>query len=123
MKIKNIDADALLNLISKATKENTGVVGFALAKNYRLLNQELTEYYSFKQSLFQKYGKENEGVLVIEKETKEYVEYLKEISEYDNIEIDVDLMKVKEDDFKNSKLTGEEMIILMDYMLEQGGLW
>lgn len=122
MKIKNIYADFLKEVIFNAMKNNDGIVGYALAKNYRLLNQELIEYQDIKQKLFKKYGKDNEGTLIIEKDTKEYNEYLKEISKFDEIEIDIDFMKVDEEDFKNSKLTGEEMNILMDYMLEMEDL-
>ena len=118
MKLKTIQADNLLSAFSMMMKNCKGIVGYALAKNVRLLNTELTEYNNIKQELFRKYGEEDKGQLVIKKESDNFQKYLEEIKPYNDIEIEIDFMKVKEKDLIDSGLTGEEMYLLLDYIKE-----
>jgi len=96
----------LINLDS--LQECKGSIGFKIAYNIRKLSDELREYVQFKQELFKKYGEEVEGNLVINKESKNFPLFVKELNELDQ-EIEIPLMKFNEKDLVESGLTAKEM--------------
>lgn len=119
MKIKNKDAEALYITLSEIADKTSGLTGYAVARNLRILRDELTEYRAKKRELFQEYGQEKDGTFYIMKESPNFQKYEEEIRVYDEISADVDLMKVTGEELAKTELTGEQMFFLIDYMVEE----
>ena len=115
--MKISQADTLLNVLSTMLKTK-GIVGFKLARNYRMIEDELKEYTEVKRELFNKYGTEENGQLIIDKNSENYSLFLEEIKPYDEQEVEFDFRMITEQELIESGLTGEQMLILSDYMVE-----
>ena len=101
----------LINLDS--LQECKGSIGFKIAYNIRKLSDELKEYVMFKQELFKKYGEENEGQLVINRESPNFSSFVKELNELDT-EIEIPLMKLTEKDLVDSGLSAKQMSLIWE---------
>lgn len=111
MKIRHAyDLAVILNSLLK-TK---GVVGFKIARNLRMIDEELKEYYSVRNDLFQKYGEEVNGQLVINRDSENYPLFMKEIQPYDEQEISIEFRKITEDELAESELTAEQMLLIWE---------
>lgn len=110
MKQKNAEAyDAFL--VMQQAKE-TGLLGFAIAKNMRKLANELVEYDGKRTELLQKYGAPlGDGRFSFTPENA--VKFGDEMSEYDNIEFEFEPMTISEDVFCSGSLTSDQMYSLM----------
>ncbi len=111
-------ADTLLNLLTTML-QTKGIVGFKIARNYRMLSDELKEYNEKKMELFKKYGKEDNGQLIIDKDSENYPLFLQEIKPYDEQEVEFNFRMITEDELSNSELTAEQMLILSQFMVEE----
>ena len=68
-----------------------GIVGFKIARNLRMINEELKEYNEKKEELFRKYGEEKDNQLIIEKDSENYPLFLEEMNEtFKSINFEVD---------------------------------
>lgn len=110
-------ADMLLNVLTTML-QTKGIVGFKIARNYRMISDELKEYNQIKQELFQKYGTEINGQLVINKLDDNYVKFMDEMKPYDEQEVNFDFKKITEEEFENGDLTAEQILFLSDYFGE-----
>ena len=96
-----------------------GVVGFKIARNLRMINEELKEYHNVRFDLFKKYGELGEdNSYRIEKGTENFKKFSEEIAPYDNQEVEFNFRKITEDELANSDLTAEQMGLIWDYMIE-----
>lgn len=95
-----------------------GVVGLTIARNLRMIDDELKEYYEVKNQLFQKYGETQGDQMIINKMSDNYPKFIEEIAPYESQEVNLDFRKVSEDDLSKSELTAEQMYILLDFMVE-----
>lgn len=116
MKIKQADNIAILLSSMLQVK---GIVGYKIARNLRMINEELKEYNSIKQELFSKYGELQDDRYVIKKDSENYSLFLKEIEPYENQEVEFNFKKVNDDELQNADLTAEQILILSDIMLEE----
>lgn len=116
MKIKQADNIALMLNTMLQVK---GIVGYKIARNLRMINEELKEYNQIKQELFQKYGEEKEGSLIIDKSSENYSLFTKEIEPYENQEVNFDFKLITDEELQNGDLTAEQVLILSEYFLEQ----
>lgn len=99
--------------------ETKGVVGYKIARNLRMINDELKDYYQFKQTLFEKYGElAEDGNLIIKKDSANYQDFLKEYEPVMNQEVEFDFKKITEEEFENGDLTAEQILILSEYFGE-----
>lgn len=111
MKIKHAyDLAVILNSMLK-TK---GMVGFKLARNLRMIDEELKEYYSKREELFFKYGEEINGQMVINRDSENYPLFMKEIQPYDEQEIQLEFRKITESELAESDLTAEQMLLIWE---------
>ena len=94
--------------------ETKGVVGFKIARNLRMINDELREYYQFKEELFKKYGEEVDGNLVINKDSENYSLFLNEIKQIAETEVNFDFRKITEDELINSGLSAKQMSLIWE---------
>ena len=79
----------------------TGITGYAIYKNVRILTDEVKDYQKIIDDAIKKYGKESsEGYYTIDQtDTKAVEKFTKEILPIANAEIDVDLFQISEDQF------------------------
>lgn len=91
-----------------------GVVGYKIARNLRMINEELKDYYEQKQKLFGKYGKEKDGQMVIERDTEEFKKFMEEFSPIMDQEVNFDFRKITEDELIDSGLSAKQMAMIWD---------
>lgn len=96
-------------------------IGYAAARNYRILSECLTEYEVFRNDLIEKYGgiirgENGETVVGIKRDSDAFQIFCDEMAPLNEIEHEVDLMSVKYEEVIG-RLTGEE-ILSIDWMLE-----
>ena len=115
MKIKQVDE---MQFVLKQMLQVKGIVGYKIARNLRMITDELKEYNQVKQELFEKYGTEKDGNLVIDKFSENYANYLKEIAPYEDQDVDFDFKRITEDEFMGSDLTAEQILLLTEYFGE-----
>lgn len=112
--MKYFEAENLANVLSEMT-DKTGIVGYKVARNLRMINDELQEYYQFKQELFKKYGtEEKDGSIRIEKNTENYNAFMKEFEPLTNQEVEFNFRKFTQDELVESGMTAEEMMLLWE---------
>ena len=99
--------------------DTKGVVGLKIARNLRMINDELKEYYEFKQELFKKYGEEKDGNLVISKDSENFPLFLKEVLPFETQEVEFNFRKITESELAESGLTAGQMSAIWDYMVEE----
>ena len=103
--------------------DQKGMLGYAAARNLRSIRNAAREYLDIRDDLMQKYG-ENELDESGEKTARYLVrtntalgrKYLEEISRYDEIEHEVEIMKIKPEDAID-QLTGRQMLAI-EWMIE-----
>ena len=91
-----------------------GSAGVKIARNLRMINDELREYYQFKQELFRKYGEEVDGVLRINKESENFPLFMKEIEPIASQEVSFDFRRLTEQELIDSGMTVWQMQIIWD---------
>lgn len=106
------DLAVILNTMLK-TK---GMAGFKIARNLRMIDEELKEYYSKRDELFSKYGTESNGQYIIAKDSENYPLFMEEIRPYDEQEVEFDFRKITESEIAESELTAEQMLLIWEMM-------
>lgn len=113
----------MLGGLSEVLKYN-GKVGYAAARNTRMIQDALTEYDEVERKLILKYGKKEKdengqetGGARLNITDPEFEEFLKELEPFMEIEHEVNLMQI--DAAEVEKLTGEE-ILKIDWMIKEG---
>lgn len=121
-KFKNIEMEQMLTSL-ESLLGRTDIVGYAAARNTRLLRNETTEYGQRRDALVEKYGEKevddngnDTGRFRLAFNSDNWKKYEEGIKEWALIEHDVPIMKVKPSDVIG-KLTGEE-ILKIDWMIE-----
>ena len=123
MRYKNIQMEMMLESL-KPILPHRDKIGYIAARNTRILNGTLTEYFTFKRELINKYGdidkdeNGNEtGTISISPSTSNFNEFIKEFDSIKNIEHDVELMTITYEEVIGL-LNGEE-ILKIDWMLTE----
>ena len=96
-----------------------GIVGYKIARNLRMINEELIEYNKQREELFKKYGTQEGDSLKIDKDSENYLLFMKEMKPFDDLEVEFNFLKITQDELMNSELTAEQMLILSDYIVEE----
>lgn len=98
-------------------------VGYIAARNFRILDNCLTEFQAFRDELIKKYGevdKDKDGnvlpTISIKVDSLNFKKFCDELEPFNNMEHEVDLMTAKYEDAIGS-LSGEE-ILAIDWMFE-----
>ncbi len=119
---KNLELRTMLNGLKEVMKYN-GKIGYAAARNTRMIQDALTEYMEEERKLILKYGKKEKdengnetGSVKLNTESPEFGRFLDEIEPYMEIEHEVNIMQVEVADLE--KLTGEE-ILAIDWMIKE----
>ena len=123
MKYKNIQMELMLEAL-KLLLPHRDKIGYIAARNTRILNDTLTEYFTFKRELISKYGKPDKddqgnetGTVSISPTSENFNNFVKEFETIRDIEHDVDLMTIPYEEVIGL-LNGEE-ILKLDWMLTE----
>ena len=113
----NIDtALVLLNTLSKPGMTDVeGILGYAIYKNLRILQNECEDFNKMRDNLIKKYGAEKDGTYSIDtKDEKAYTSFIKEIEPLLKIEIEINFFQVDRDEFDKLYCSG---LSTKDYLL------
>lgn len=96
----------LINLLDKVQ----GKLGYAIAKNHRILLNELKEYIGLRDVAITQFGEPDEnGNIRILIGTEAHKKFLEEMKQYDDIESDVSIVMVSPEDVYSSNLNAKEV--------------
>lgn len=122
MKIKNSKMETMLEGLKKILPHRDKV-GYIAARNARILKDNLTEYFEFKNDLIEKFGKvdlDKDGkelqTVTLKCSDDSFKDFLEELKPYGDIEHEVSLVKMKYNEAIGI-LSGEE-ILENDWMFE-----
>ena len=103
----------------KPALEQRNKLGYIAARNARVINTALTEYYRFKEDLIRKYGKPDEKTetISIRPGDSNFPIFAKELSEVGSLKQEVELMTTSSEDVIGI-LNGRE-ILALDWMLTE----
>lgn len=111
-------SEAKLLSISLKSMDEKGKVAVKIARNIRMIDDELKEYYQYEAELFKKYGEEKDGQLVIDKNSENYQKFLNDMQPLDNEEVSFNFRKFTDEELENSSLNVNQVLLLMEYMGE-----
>lgn len=119
---KNIEMELMISTLEPLL-ERTDKIGYAAARNTRVLMSEAKEYFDRREQLVQKYGEMQSGedgkptgLVELRIGSPQFIEYAREIEEWALIEHTPRLFKLKYDEVID-KLSGKE-ILALDWMFE-----
>ncbi len=98
------------------------MIGYVVARNFRVLSNSLTEYETIRRGLIEKYGTEEidpktgQPVVSIKIDSPNFKQFCDELAPFNEMEHEIELMVAKYKDAIGC-LTGEE-ILSIDWMLE-----
>ncbi len=115
MKMTNKQMAESLEVLSSV--KESGKLGYAIAKNRRKIEHEVVEYAKVKQSAIEKYGDFNEASGTYNIVGDNYKKYMAELAQYNDIETEVDVMKVSLEEFLAGNLDSNQMYAL-DWMVD-----
>ena len=92
-----------------------GSIGLKLMRNKRMIDDELQEYYQFKEELFKKYA---DGKDVINPTTENGKAFLQEFQPIADLEVNFDFRKISEEELAQSGLTASQMAIIWESMVD-----
>lgn len=123
MKISNINMEMMLETL-KPILPHRDKIGYIAARNIRILNDTLTEYFAFKQDLIKKYGEVDRdengkelNTISIMPESSNFEAFTKEFDTIKDIEHEVEVMTIPYEEVIGL-LNGEEILDL-DWMLTE----
>lgn len=102
MKISNNNIIAIINLINKCADNVTGKTAYAMLRNRQKLVAELKPFEEAREQLIKRYGSVDESgnmKLNCEPGSDDYTQFITELTELFNINIDIDLYQISEDEF------------------------
>ena len=119
---KNIEMEQMISALEPFL-ERTDKIGYAAARNTRILRSCAKEYFDRRERLIEKYGQPQvddggnlTGLTELRIGSPEFIEYAVEIEEWATIEHEPDLFLIKYDE-AIGKLSGAELLSI-DFMFE-----
>lgn len=93
--------------------ETKGSCGLKIARNLRMIQDELKEYYQRKEELFKRYGEEKDGKIIVEKTSPNFEEFSKQLNELD-LDVDFNFRKITEQELIDSGLSAKQMALIWE---------
>ena len=107
-----------LAIFAKAKEK--GMLGYAIAKNKRIILAELGEYVEKRDELLKKYGEDiGEGRFQLSQ--KNVQKFFDELQPYNELSVDIPVMQVSQEVFCNGTLDSSEMFIIEWMVREEKG--
>lgn len=116
--MKLLQAESLAVNISQILKDSKGIVGYKLARNLRMINDELKEYYDLKEKLLRKYGTVDGDTLMLSKDSENYPLFMEEMGKIADQEVTFVFRKILEEEIAESGLSGDQIYLLTDLLEE-----
>ena len=109
--MKFTNDEMLRSIMMMRDLHETGKLGYAIARNMRKMTDASKEFMDIREQLLQKYGTDTgDGKYTISSDNA--IAFSREISEYSEIEHDVDVFCVDEDTFTSGDLDSQQMYVL-----------
>ena len=122
MNTRNYQMDNMLRALEPLL-ERRDIIGYAAARNARLLREQLTEYHGVRDELVEKYGEReldeegNEtGRMRVSPSSERFRDFIDELQRYADISHDFDPFRIKYTEAIGN-LSGQEMLAV-DWMFE-----
>lgn len=109
MKYTNLQLQTYFDILNEVASKVTGKLAYLVTKNARVISNELNEYTTIRNDNIRKYGQEIDGQIKLAYDSPGYADFCKVMAEYDNIELDVKILKAKPEDLYTSQLNAIEM--------------
>ena len=120
MKISNQNMYQGFMSLQEIMDKVSGRLGYVVAYNMRMISNELREYESYRNKAISDYGTPDEnGISSIPIGSDAYKHFLEEMKQYDDIEHEVNLLKVNPEDIYSSALTAKD-IYNISFMINEG---
>lgn len=120
--LKNVDMDNMMESL-KPFLDRKDLIGYAAARNTRLLQEQLVEYHTQRDNLVRTYGEPNtddegneDGTYSLRSDSANWSKFVEELSTFAEIEHDPQLMTIPAKEVIG-ELTGQE-ILDIDWMLD-----
>lgn len=123
MELTNMQMEQMVDSLMKYL-DRRDIIGYAAARNVRILSNELTEYMAFKSDLFRKYGEKEldddgkpTGNMFISLESENLKDYMSQIEDIAKAKSNPEIFKI---DYGQALdvLSGKE-ILEIDWMFEE----
>lgn len=95
-----------------------GIVGVRLARNRRMIEDELQEFIAYKNNLFTKYGEEKDGQMVIYRNTENEKKFMEELSPLLDEEVTFNFRTFTDEELESADLTMDQADFIMRYFYE-----
>ena len=106
------------SLAALISAKETGTLGYAISKNRRKIEGELVEYIRIRQELLERYGESDEESNTFHLKGENLKKYMEEMDTYNNMECEIDLMRVSLEVFTGGNLDSNQMYAL-EWMIEE----
>ena len=103
MKLKNGDISRLYEALTRLSGL-TGKEGLAVAKTKLAIRDDAAAFVEVRDNIFRRYGTEEDGRLVVRLDSPNYEDFLKEITELANEEVDVNLDQIPEAEYNIDRI-------------------
>ena len=112
MKLTNMQMNTYAYALKRLFNKTEGKLSYVIAKNYRMIMNELKEYEDLKDEAIQKYGEFDEdiGQYKLSIESDNFKNFVEDMKPYDDIESDVNILMLKPDDIYSSALTAQDIL-------------
>ena len=117
MKVKMKNEQMYDRMLVLSGLKETGKLGYAIARNRRKIEAEVTEYSKLRSDALVKFGKPIEGTNKYRLEGEDLIKYNDEIAQYKDIACEVDVMLVSPDELYAGNLDSDQMYAL-EWMVE-----
>ncbi len=110
MKLTNQQMDMALNVLQEISTKTSGKLGYIVAKNMRILANELVEYNKIKDETIKEFGSpDDEGHYSIKVDSPEFKQFVAKMQEYADIETDVNIITIDPELIYSTDITGAEI--------------
>ena len=109
MKYTNIQLQTYFDILNSIASKATGKLAYIITRNARKIFEELQEYTKIRNDKLYQYGEKRGNQLFLSSDSPNYQKFLTEMAEYDEIELELDFLKVKPEDLYTSNLNAIEM--------------
>lgn len=109
MKYTNIQLQTYFDILNSIASKATGKLAYIITRNARKIFEELQEYTKIRNDKLYQYGEKRGNQLFLSANSPNYQKFLTEMAEYDEIELELDFLKVKPEDLYTSNLNAIEM--------------